>query len=94
VGACLAGAGTLYQALFRNPLADPYILGVSSGAGLGATIALVAGAAGVVGSAVAVPAAAFVGAVAFSRTGDTDTGVFDDAVVLKQFGDVPTDLTM
>ena len=38
--------------------------------------------------------AAFVGAVAFSRTGDTDTGIFDDAVVLKQFGDVPTDLTM
>lgn len=59
VGAGLAAAGTLYQALFRNPLADPYILGVSSGAGLGATIAfLVAPAAAVV----AVPAAAFVGA--------------------------------
>lgn len=40
VGASLAGAGVLYQALFRNPLADPYILGVSSGAGLGAMIAL------------------------------------------------------
>ena len=42
VGAALAGAGALYQALFRNPLADPYILGISSGAGLGAMIALVA----------------------------------------------------
>ena len=62
VGMCLAGAGTLYQALFRNPLADPYILGISSGAGLGATIALVAGAGIGLGAFVAVPAAAFVGA--------------------------------
>lgn len=38
--------------------------------------------------------AGFVGAVAFSRTGDPDTGVFADAVVLRKFGDVPTDLTM
>lgn len=64
VGMCLAGAGTLYQALFRNPLADPYILGISSGAGLGATIALVAGAALGVGAYIAIPAAAFVGAAA------------------------------
>jgi hypothetical protein len=35
-----------------------------------------------------------VGAVAFGRTGDPDVGVFDDAVVLKKFGEVPTDLTM
>ena len=35
-----------------------------------------------------------VGAVAFSRTGDPDVGVFEDAVVLKTFGEVPTDLTM
>ena len=33
VGMCLAGAGVLYQALFRNPLADPYILGVCVGRG-------------------------------------------------------------
>lgn len=59
VGACLASAGALYQALFRNPLADPYILGVSSGAGLGATIAFVLAPAVAV---IAVPAAAFVGA--------------------------------
>lgn len=35
-GAALAGSGTAYQGLFRNPLADPYLIGVASGAGLGA----------------------------------------------------------
>jgi iron complex transport system permease protein len=40
-GAALAVAGTAYQGLFRNPLADPYLVGVAAGAGLGATIALV-----------------------------------------------------
>jgi len=35
-GAALAGSGAAYQGLFRNPLADPYIIGVASGAGLGA----------------------------------------------------------
>jgi len=39
VGASLAVAGATYQGLFRNPLADPYLLGVAQGAGLGATIA-------------------------------------------------------
>jgi iron complex transport system permease protein len=39
VGAALSIAGATYQGLFRNPLADPYLLGVASGAGLGATIA-------------------------------------------------------
>jgi len=41
VGASLSVAGTSFQALLRNPLADPYVLGVSSGAALGAIIALV-----------------------------------------------------
>ena len=36
VGAAMAGAGTAYQTLFRNPLVSPDILGVSTGAGLGA----------------------------------------------------------
>jgi iron complex transport system permease protein len=40
VGAVLASAGGAYQATFHNPLADPYLLGVASGAGLGVTIAL------------------------------------------------------
>jgi iron complex transport system permease protein len=62
VGASLAGAGVLYQALFRNALADPYILGVSSGAGLGATIALVFVGASAIAMLV-VPSAAFVAAM-------------------------------
>lgn len=39
VGATLAVAGAAYQGVFRNPLADPYLLGVAAGAGLGATAA-------------------------------------------------------
>lgn len=42
-GACLAVCGLVFQALFRNPLATPYTLGVSSGASLGATIYVTAG---------------------------------------------------
>ena len=41
VGASLSVAGTSFQALLRNPLADPYVLGVSSGAAVGAIVALV-----------------------------------------------------
>ena len=62
VGGSLALAGVLYQALFKNPLADPYILGVSSGAGLGATLALSALGTGYVARAVGVPVGAFLGA--------------------------------
>ncbi len=40
VGAALAGSGAAYQGLFRNPLADPYLIGVASGAALGAVLAL------------------------------------------------------
>ena len=43
VGAALAVAGATFQGLFRNPLADPYIIGVSSGAALGASFAIVSG---------------------------------------------------
>ena len=41
VGAALATAGVLFQGLLRNPLADPYIIGTSAGAALGATIAMI-----------------------------------------------------
>jgi len=41
VGSMLAVAGASYQGVFRNPLADPYLLGVAAGAGLGATLAVV-----------------------------------------------------
>jgi iron complex transport system permease protein len=39
-GAALAGSGAAYQGLFRNPLADPYLIGVASGAGLGAVLSM------------------------------------------------------
>ncbi len=60
VGAALAGSGAAYQGVFRNPLADPYLLGVASGAGVAATlvIALAPGSAGW-----ALAPAAFVGAL-------------------------------
>ncbi len=41
VGAALATAGATYQGVFQNPLADPYLLGVAAGGGLGATIAFI-----------------------------------------------------
>lgn len=43
VGAMLGIAGGAYQGVFRNPLADPYLLGVAAGAGLGATLVIVSG---------------------------------------------------
>ena len=51
VGACLAMSGAAYQGVFRNPLADPYLLGAAAGAGLGATVAITSGARGIVGLA-------------------------------------------
>lgn len=42
VGAALALAGTALQGLFRNPMASPYVLGISAGAALGAVVALIA----------------------------------------------------
>ncbi len=64
VGATLASAGGAYQGVFRNPLADPYLLGVAAGAGLGATIAITSGAQGATGPLPIVPLAAFLGALA------------------------------
>ena len=60
VGLALAIAGTLFQGLFRNPLADPAIVGVSSGAALGAIAVIVAGGGGLFGG-LGVSLAAFVG---------------------------------
>nr|WP_026341817.1 iron ABC transporter permease [Actinomadura atramentaria] len=60
VGGMLALAGAGYQGVFRNPLADPYLLGAAAGAGVGATLVIVA----VPGDpAVGVPLAAFAGAL-------------------------------
>jgi iron complex transport system permease protein len=62
VGSLLALAGVLLQALFRNPLADPFVLGVSGGAAVAALLAMIAGAAAVVVQSAAVAGA--MGAVA------------------------------
>src|SRR4051794_466515 len=61
VGALLASCGAAYQGVFRNPLADPYLLGVAAGAGLGATVAIAYASASTGGQLL--PAAAFAGAV-------------------------------
>ncbi len=89
VGATLATAGAAYQGVFRNPLADPYLLGVAAGGGLGATVAIVAG----VGGAL-VPLGAFLGAVigvlatySLGRTvgGRTDTSLILAGVAVASF---------
>lgn len=64
VGAALAMAGAAYQGLFRNPLADPYLLGIASGAGFGAVVAFVAPLPLAFYRLGAVQAAAFAGALA------------------------------
>ncbi|HEV7968273.1 MAG TPA: iron ABC transporter permease [Candidatus Acidoferrales bacterium] len=66
VGAALSVAGASFQALLRNPLADPYVLGVSSGAALGSILALILAP----GFALITPLGAFLGAIA------TITGVY------------------
>jgi iron complex transport system permease protein len=60
VGAALAVAGCSFQALLRNPLADPYILGVSSGSALGAVSAILAG---LSTASFGMPLASFLGAI-------------------------------
>jgi iron complex transport system permease protein len=61
VGAMLATAGAAYQGVFRNPLADPYLLGIAAGAGLGATLTIAYGPPSA-GSSFLLPLAAFAGA--------------------------------
>ena len=82
VGATLAAAGAAYQGVFRNPLADPYLLGVAAGGGLGATAIIVSG-----GSSEWLPVAAFAGAVVavtvtylLGATARWDTGAGTTAV--------------
>jgi iron complex transport system permease protein len=62
-GMALGGSGAAYQGLFRNPLADPYIIGVASGAGLGAVLAMSAHWPTTLLGMVTIPAAAFIGAL-------------------------------
>ncbi len=77
VGAALSVTGCVFQALFRNPLAEPYILGISSGGTVGTLIALVAG------TATLVPGASFIGSLSVMvlvytigrRRGQLDTNI-------------------
>ena len=80
VGACLAISGATYQGLFRNPLADPYLIGVAAGAGLGATVVLVTSVPVYFHGFSLLPIAAFVGAV---------MAVTVAYVVAKQSGGLP-----
>jgi iron complex transport system permease protein len=69
VGAGLAAAGAVMQALIRNPLVDPYITGISSGASFGVILATLGGLAIGVGADLVIPVAAIIGAVcAFALT--------------------------
>lgn len=63
VGATLSVSGATYQGAFRNPLADPYLLGIAAGAGLGATIAITSNLGDGAGVLDPVPLAAFAGAL-------------------------------
>lgn len=63
VGAALSTAGVLFQALLRNPLADPYAIGTSGGAALGAALGMTVAAGFGVATFTAVPTLAFAGAV-------------------------------
>jgi iron complex transport system permease protein len=62
VGATLAAAGVVFQALLRNPLATPFTLGISAGASLGAMLAITLGLELAVGPLTAIPVASFTGA--------------------------------
>ncbi|MFN8401129.1 MAG: iron ABC transporter permease [Anaerolineales bacterium] len=62
-GAALSGSGASYQGLFRNPLADPFLIGVASGAGLGAVIAMSIQWPYSFWGLMAIPAAAFISAL-------------------------------
>jgi iron complex transport system permease protein len=68
VGVSLATSGAVFQGIFRNPMADPYVLGVSSGAALGAALAIVLRIGFTFFGIDTVPIMAFIGAVAATLT--------------------------
>lgn len=97
VGAMLSLAGASYQGVFRNPLVDPYLLGVAAGAGLGATVAFAVGRDTTTTWAIdPVPLAAFVGglvAVVLTYTIGTAFGRSRSATTLVLAGVAVTSLT-
>ena len=101
VGGALATCGAAYQGLFKNPLADPYLIGVASGAGLGATIVLVSGVPLFVVGISVLPAAAFACAVAIptvvAPAAQADNRRLNESVVvnvytIQQHNDCETDI--
>jgi iron complex transport system permease protein len=88
VGGLLALSGVLLQALFRNPLADPYVLGVSGGASVGALIAMIAGAAafGVQSGAIAGALAAVVVVYVLARGGGNSRLLLTGVVIASACG--------
>lgn len=88
VGSLLALSGVLLQALFRNPLADPYVLGVSGGAAVGALLAMIAGAAVTIVQSAAVAGA--LGAVSMvyllARSGGTPQLLLTGVVLASACG--------
>jgi iron complex transport system permease protein len=88
VGGMLALSGATYQGVFRNPLADPYLLGIAAGAGLGATLAIAYLPSAINGQK-ALPPAAFVGgclAVALAYAVGRSAGRERDAATLVLAG--------
>ncbi len=81
VGMGLAMAGTAMQGLFRNPMAEPYVLGMSSGAATGAALAIVLGIGNLFGG-LSIPALAFIGAT---------TTIFVVYNIARTDGRVPTE---
>jgi len=63
VGMALAAAGTVFQAIFRNPMSDPFILGISSGAAFGVALGAVTGFMVLIPGIWGLPISAFVGAI-------------------------------
>jgi iron complex transport system permease protein len=82
VGGSLATCGAALQALVRNPLADPYLLGLSGGAGLGAVLAIAADAGGAWGVPLAALAGAALAVVVVYRLGIVGGGLLDTRVLL------------
>ncbi len=102
-GAALGGSGAAYQGLFRNPLADPYLIGVASGAGLGAVLAMSMKWPYTIWGLLAIPAAAFFGALVavllvglLARVGQTipTTNLILAGVAVSSFASASTSFLM
>jgi len=102
-GAALAASGGAYQGMFRNPLADPYLIGVAAGAGLGAVLAMVLREQGLLNGLYVVPLAAFMAAIltvgvvylmAYSHNTETTTTLILAGVAVSSFATALTSYLM